>query len=57
MINDVQSVVKNKLLIYADDSAIIAVCRNRSSFENELTVELHSVSQWLIDNKLSLHLS
>lgn len=55
-VNDMQAVVKNKLLLYADDSAILVTGKNRSSIEKELTDELHSVSQWLIDNKLSLHL-
>jgi hypothetical protein len=55
-VNDMQAVVKNKLLLYADDSAILVAGKNRSSIEKELRDELHSVFQWLIDNKLSLHL-
>ena len=51
-----QAVVKNKLLLYADDSAILVAGKNRSVIEKELSDELQSVSQWLIDNKLSLHL-
>jgi hypothetical protein len=45
--------VLKKLLHY---SAIFVAGKNRSSVEKELTYELHSVSQWLIDNKFSLHL-
>jgi len=55
-VNDMQAVVKNKLLLYADDSAILVAGKNRSVIEKELSDELQSVSQWLIDNKLSLHL-
>ena len=51
-----QAVVKNKLLLYADDSAILVAGKDRSFIEKELSDELQSVSQWLIDNKLSLHL-
>ena len=46
----------NKLLIYADDSAILSADKDISTFENSLKTDLQIVSEWLIDNKLSLHL-
>jgi len=50
------AVVKNKLLLYADDSAIFVSARNKSDIENELSNDLNNVSHWLVNNKLSLHL-
>ena len=55
-VNDMAAVVKNKLLLYADDSAILVSDKNRSNIEAELSSDLELVSQWLVDNKLSLHL-
>jgi len=55
-VNDMSGVVKNKLLLYADDSCIMVAGRNRSFIEQELTQDLELVNQWLIDNRLSLHL-
>ena len=46
----------NKLLIYADDSAVLSADKDISTFENSLQTDLQIVSEWLIDNKLSLHL-
>ena len=43
--------VNNKLFLYADDSD-----KHKSSIEKLLKKELETVSDWLIDNKLSLHL-
>ena len=43
------AVVKNKLLLYVDDSGILVSSKNKQDIEQLLT-------QWLIDNKLSLHL-
>ena len=50
------AVVKNKLLLYADDSAIIVSGKSKSFIEKDLTEDLEMVSHWLVDNKLSLHL-
>ena len=55
-VNDMSAVVKNKLLLYADDSGILVSGKNKSDVEMSLKEDLHLVSQWLIDNKLSLHL-
>ena len=45
------AVVKNKLFLYADNSAILVSERDKS-----LSEDLNLVRSWLIENKLSLHL-
>uniref|UniRef100_A0A671W1V6 Reverse transcriptase domain-containing protein n=1 Tax=Sparus aurata TaxID=8175 RepID=A0A671W1V6_SPAAU len=55
-INDMSAVVHCKLLLYADDSALLVPGCNVSDIENTLGAELESVNQWLIVNKLSMHL-
>merc|ERR1711872_1055316 len=55
-INDMPISVKCKLLLYADDSALIVSGYNSKEIGEELSRELESCIQWLIDNKLSLHL-
>ena len=50
------SAVNCKLLLYADDSALIAPRKDVKEIELKLTKELESISNWLTDNKLSLHL-
>ena len=49
-------VIGNKLVLYADDSAILVADKDISIVENVLQTDLQIVSEWLIDNKLSLHL-
>ena len=55
-VNYMASAVRCKLLLYADDSALIASGKNVADIESTLCSELEYVSNWLIDNKLSLHL-
>ena len=55
-VNDMASAVRCKLLLYADDSALIASGKNVADIESTLSSELEYVSNWLMDNKLSLHL-
>ena len=47
--------VKCKLLLYADDSILLASGKDLVEIEATLNSELESVNDWLID-KLSLHL-
>ena len=47
--------INNKLQLYADVSAILVTSKDRLQIEQELYKELQSVSEWLVDNKLSLH--
>ena len=48
--------IRCKLLLYADDSALIVSGKDPNQIAEELTKELESCQQWLRDNKLSLHL-
>ena len=45
-----------KLMLYADDSAILFSHKDVNVISDRLGKELRSCSNWLIDNKLSLHL-
>ncbi len=55
-VNDMERAVRCKLLLYADDSALLVSGRSVKEIETELSSELSNVRTWLIDNKLSLHL-
>lgn len=55
-VNDMSGAVNHKLLLYADDSAILVADKRVSTIEILLQKELEVVSEWLVDNKLSLHL-
>ena len=50
------SAVKCKLLLYADDSALLVAGKDIAVIQQHLSSELNSLREWLIDNKLSLHL-
>ena len=43
-------------MLYAVDSALLVAGNNTVDIEQRLSTELDSVREWLIDNKLSLHL-
>ena len=45
-----------KLLLYADDSTILFSRKDPDQIANKLGKVLESCSEWLVDNKLSLHL-
>ena len=45
-----------KLILYADDSAILFSHSNPSIISNKLGKVLENCSDWLVDNRLSLHL-
>ena len=45
-----------KLILYADDSAILYSHKDPSIISSVLGKELENCSKWLVDNKLSLHL-
>ena len=55
-VNDMRAAVKCKLLLYADDSALLTSSKDISEIERVLSVELESVNEWLVENRLSLHL-
>ena len=54
-INDMPAAVKCKLILYADDSALLVAGKNCAIIQQRLSSKLESVWEWLIDNKLSLH--
>ncbi|MGL1888436.1 MAG: reverse transcriptase family protein [Reichenbachiella sp.] len=55
-VNDMKAAVKCKLLLYADDSALLTSGSDISEIEATLSRELEAVSEWLTENRLSLHL-
>jgi hypothetical protein len=55
-VNDMVSAVTCKLLLYADDSALMVSHSDVSIIQERLSQELEAVGSWLVDNKLSLHL-
>ena len=48
--------LKCKLLLYADDSALLVPGTDPKIIAETLSKELNSCHRWLVDNKLSLHL-
>ena len=54
--NDMPSAVNCKVLLYADDTALLVSGKSVLEIETSLASELQSVRNWLLDNKLSLHL-
>ena len=55
-VNDMPISVRCKLLLYADDSTLIVAGSDPKVIADTLSFELNSSREWLIDNKLSLHL-
>ena len=55
-INDISTAVRCKLLLYADDSALLVSGTNTQLIQESLSSELEAAREWLINNKLSLHL-
>ena len=55
-VNDMKSAVKCKLILYADDSALLVSGEDIKAIQETLGKELCALSSWLVDNKLSLHL-
>ena len=55
-VNDMPVSVQCKLLLYADDSALLVEGKDPNLIAETLSNELNSCRHWLIDNKLSLHL-
>ena len=55
-VNDMRAAVSCKLLLYADDSALLTSGKDVSEIEGVLSRELESLGEWLEENRLSLHL-
>lgn len=56
-INDMQAACYENLFLYADDSAIIASHKDETRLQDILSEEFNRISDWLVDNKLSLHVA
>ena len=46
----------SKLLLFADESAILVSGKDVGQIQATLSKELECIREWFIDNKLSLHL-
>ena len=55
-INDMSMVLKCKLALYADDSALIASGSDPGAVARFLGEQLKMCQSWLVDNRLSLHM-
>ena len=55
-VSDMLAAVQCKLLLYADDSALLVPGKDTREMEGALSKELESACEWLTDNKLSIHL-
>ena len=55
-VNDMCQAVQCDLLLYADDSCLTVTHKDIKVIEDTLNGNLSSLCDWLIDNKLSIHL-
>ena len=55
-VNNMKAAVKCKLILYADDSALLVSGKDVVKIEQVLSTELKAVNGWLEENRLSLHL-
>ena len=56
-VNDMKSAVTDcDLRLYSDGTCLLFSSENVSSMEKHLNVDFNSLSEWFIDNKLSMHL-
>ena len=55
-VNDMKAAVKCKLILHADDSALLVSGKDVVKIEQVLSRELKAVNEWLEENSLSLHL-
>ena len=55
-VKDMEAAVSCRLIIYADDSALLVSGRSVSVIEVTLGHDLTFLSEWLVDDKLSIHL-
>ena len=54
--NDMERAFNCHLLLYADDSALIVSGKDINIVQQSLEKELFECSEWLVDDRLSLHL-
>ena len=51
-----KSACECELFLFADDAALLVSHQDKGEVEKTLSHELFKISQWLVDNRLSLHL-
>ena len=54
-VNGTPQAVKCDLFLYADDTCLICQHKNINKIENQLNEDFCNISDWLVDNKLSIH--
>ena len=54
-VNDIALAVDWDLLLYADDSYLIFTDTDVERIENDLNRNFHSLCNWFLENKLSIH--
>lgn len=55
-VNDSKSACSCQLFSYVDVSALLVSHKDKSMVDSQLSAELMSITNWLSENKLSLHL-
>ncbi len=55
-VNDMTTSTKCKLLLYADDSILLTSDKDPKAIAETLSRNLDTCNDWLIDNRLLLHL-
>ena len=55
-VNDMPQAVKCDLFLYADDTCLTFQHENVKEIEDQLNLNFSNLSDWFIDNKLSIHL-
>ena len=54
-VNGTPQAVKCDLFLYADDTCLICQHKNINKIENQLNEDFCNISDWFVDNKLSIH--
>ena len=55
-INDMSQAVKCNLFLYADDTCLVCQHKDINEIVKQLNKDFESISDWFVDNKLSIHL-
>ena len=53
-VNEMAGAINDKILLYADNTAVLIFDKHVDSIDSLLRTALESISVWLIDNRLSL---
>ena len=51
-----EAAVPWQLILYADDSVLLVSDKNVDKIKEQLGNEVSSLNEWLVDNRLSIHL-